>query len=239
MKLNRILAGAMLAVAVSATSFAQSVDDIVAKHIAAMGGAEKLAAMKTVMVEASMAAGGMDIPVKQTTVTGKGNKNEISIMGNDMIVVMSTEASWMQMPAMMGGSGSPEDIPADKVKDAVKLVIDVAGPLFNYKEKGFKVELLGEEVVEGKKAHHLKISAGNDISMEQWLDTQTFLMVKDKQMAMGQEQERLLSDYKAVDGVMFSHTQKSQNPMAGELVTTINKVTINGAVKDDVFSKPK
>ena len=61
MKTNKLLV-ATLAAFVSISSFAQTVDEIVDKHISAMGGMDKLKGVNTLVVERTIAVQSMEIP---------------------------------------------------------------------------------------------------------------------------------------------------------------------------------
>ena len=68
-------------VAIPALTFAQTADEVLDKHIAAMGGPDKLAALKTMDFEQSMSIQGMELTSKSTYVVGKSFRNDISFMG--------------------------------------------------------------------------------------------------------------------------------------------------------------
>lgn len=240
MKTNKLMAAAV-ALLVSASALAQTADEVVTKHIAARGGADKLKGIQTLVMENSMSVQGMEIPMTQTIVAGKGFRQEMSIMGNQMITVMEGDKGWMIRPAMMQGTGEPEDLPADALKGQGSS-LDPAGALFNYQEKGSKVELVGTEKVNGKDAHHLKVTSKDGSVSEHWIDTASFLETKVKRTVNqgGQEivSEITFSDFKDVDGIKFPYTMETENPMAGAMTITTNKVVVNGKVDDNIFKKP-
>lgn len=240
MKTPKLLAAAV-ALLVSASAFAQTADEIVTKHIAARGGADKLKGIQTLVMENSMSVQGMEIPMTQTIVNGKSFRMEMNIMGNSMVTVVDGETGWMIRPAMMQGTGEPEDLPAEDLKGQ-SASLDPAGALFNYKEKGSTVELVGTEKVNGKDAYHLKATNKMGKVSEHWIDTNTFLETKSKTTVKqgGQEmvQEMTYSDFKDVDGIKFAHTMETENPMAGTMTITMNKLTLNGKVDDSIFKKP-
>ncbi|MGA0559511.1 outer membrane lipoprotein-sorting protein [Larkinella sp. VNQ87] len=236
MKTNTFLATAA-AVIFSITAHAQTVDEIVDKHVAAVGGMDKINGVKTLYTERSLSVQGMDIPSKTTIVVGKSMRSESSIMGNAMVQVIDGTSGWMIRPAMMGGSGEPEEIPADMVKQQLGQ-LDPFGPIVNYKEKGSKVELVGKEKVDGKDAYHLKVTTKDGQVMDQFLDANSYLISKIKMNINGQPGEMSLGDYKEVEGLKFANTMEMMNEQAGNLVFTTNKVTINGPVDDTIFKKP-
>ncbi|UFH56180.1 outer membrane lipoprotein-sorting protein [Spirosoma sp. KNUC1025] len=236
MKSAKILASALV-VFVSISTYAQTVDEIVDKHIAALGGMDKLSAVKTLYTERSLSVQGMEIPSKSTVVVGKSLRTESSVMGNSMVQVVDGSSGWMIRPAMMGGSGDPEDMPADQVKQQLSQ-LDPFGPLVNYKSKGNTVELVGKEKVDGKDAYHLKVTTKEGQTVDEFLDATTYLTSKIKMMMNGQTGEISLSNYKDVDGIKFANTMEMTSGQAGNLTFTTEKVTVNGKVDDAIFKKP-
>lgn len=236
MKINRLLA-TTLALFVSIGAYAQTVDEIVDKHVAAMGGMDKLNSVKSIVREQSLSVQGMEIPTKSTTVIGKSMRSESSIMGNSMIQVLDGTTGWMVRPAMMGGTGDPEDMPAEMVKQMTSQ-LDPFGALVNYKDKGAKVELVGKEKLGKTDVYHLKVTTKDGQISDQYLDATTYLITKVKATMNGQEGEIGFSDYKDTDGIKFASTMEMENPQAGALTFITNKITINGPIDDKVFKKP-
>ena len=235
MKTNKLLV-ATLAAFVSISSYAQTVDEIVDKHIAAMGGADKLKGVSTIVIERTLAVQNMEIPNKTTVVVGKALRTESSVMGNSMVQVVEGATGWMIRPAMMGGTGDPEDMPAEMVKQQAGQ-LDPFGELYNYKEKGNKVELVGKEKVEKDDAYHLKVTTKDGQVMEQYIDANTFMLTKLKTMINGQDGEIMFSDYKEVEGIKMANTMDMTSQM-GALTFITNKVTVNAKVDEAIFKKP-
>ncbi|MBD2699808.1 outer membrane lipoprotein-sorting protein [Spirosoma sp. BT702] len=235
MKTNKFLA-ATLAVCFSVGAYAQTVDEIVDKHVAALGGKDKLSGVKSVYTERSLSVQGMDIPTKSTVVVGKAMRTESSVMGNSMVQVVDGSTGWMIRPAMMGGSGDPEEMPADQVKQQMGQ-LDPFGPLVNYQEKGNKIELVGKEKVDGKDAYHLKVTTKEGQTVEEFVDADTYLISKIKMAMNGQTGEISLSNYKEKDGIKFPNTMEMNSPQ-GALTFTTEKITINGPVDEAIFKKP-
>ncbi len=235
MKTNKLLV-ATLAAFVSISSYAQTVDEIVDKHIAAMGGADKLKGVSTIVIERTLAVQSMEIPNKTTVVVGKALRTESSVMGNSMVQVVEGATGWMIRPAMMGGTGDPEDMPAEMVKQQSGQ-LDPFGELYNYKEKGNKVELVGKEKVEKDDAYHLKVTTKDGQVMEQYIDANTFMLTKLKTTINGQDGEIMFSDYKEVEGIKMANTMDMTSQM-GALTFITNKVTVNAKVDESIFKKP-
>ncbi|MCE7072849.1 MULTISPECIES: outer membrane lipoprotein-sorting protein [Dyadobacter] len=228
---------AVAAALISASTFAQTVDEIVDKHVAALGGMDKIKAVNTVITERSLAVQGMEIPTKTILVVGKSLRNESTIMGNSMVQVVDDSKGWMIRPAQMGGTGEPEDMPADQLKQQIAS-LDPFGGLVNYKEKGNKVELVGKEKLDKKDVYHLKVTSKEGTSMDEYLDAETFLVSKVKVDMNGQSGEIELSDYKEVEGVKFPNIMDITNAQMGTMSFITNKVSVNTPVDSAVFKKP-
>lgn len=236
MKANKLI-WTMAAVFVSAASYAQTVDEIVDKHVAALGGLDKIKAVNTVVTERSLAVQGMEIPNKTTLVVGKSVRNESTVMGNTMVQVVDDSKGWMIRPTMMGGTGEPEDMPEDQVKQQLSS-LDPFGGLVDYKGKGNKVELIGKETVDKKDVFHLKLTTKDGQVIEEYVDTNTFLVNKIKVSMNGQDGEIELTDYKEVDGVKFPNTMEISNAQMGTMSFITSKIAVNTPVDPAIFKRP-
>lgn len=235
MKTNKLVV-ATLAVFVSISSYAQTVDEVVDKHIAAIGGLDKIKGVNTLVIERTLSVQNMEIPNKTTVMVGKALRTESSVMGNSMVQVVDGTTGWMIRPAMMGGTGDPEDMPAEMVKQQVGQ-LDPFGALVNYKEKGHKVELIGKEKVEKDDAYHLKVTTKDGQTMDEFIDANTYMLTKLKTSVQGQDGEITFSDYKEVDGIKFANTMDMTSQM-GALTFVTTKVTVNAKVDESIFKKP-
>lgn len=228
----------MLAVATFALTYtsAQTADEIVAKHVEAMGGADKLKSITNIVTESSIAVQGMEIPNKSIVIVGKSLRTESTIMGNAMVQVLHGDKGWKIMPSMLGGSGEPEDLSAEEIKPLTGQ-LDPFGSLYNYQEKGNKVELVGKEKVDKKDMFHLKVTDKNGIVSDQYLDASTYLLYKAVTTVAGQTNEIILSNYTTTEGIKMANTVDITSPM-GAFTLVTSKTVLNGAVDEKVFAKP-
>ncbi|WP_373552760.1 outer membrane lipoprotein-sorting protein [Haliscomenobacter sp.] len=228
----------MLAIATLSFAYvqAQTVDEIVAKHVEAMGGADKLKTVNTISTERVLAVQGMEIPSKSVIVVGKSLRSESTVMGNAMVQVLHGDKGWKIMPAMMGGTGEPEDMSADEIKPLFGQ-LDPFGALYNYQEKGNKLELVGKEKVDKKDMFHFKITSKDGVVMDEYLDASTYLVYKVVSNVGGQEGELVFSDYEAIEGIKMANTIDITSPM-GAFTMITNKTVINGQVDEKIFAKP-
>ena len=236
MKTNKLLL-ATLAVLFSVHSYAQTIDEIVDKHVTAMGGLDKISAINTLVMERSLAVSGMEIPMVTQLVVGKSIRNESTVMGNKMIQVVDNSKGWMIRPTMMGGTGEPEDMPADQLKQQMSS-LDPFGGLINYKVKGNKAELIGKEKSDKKDVFHVKLTTKDGQVIDEYLDATTFLISKIKTSFNGEDGEITFGDYKDIEGVKFANTMDVTNVQMGILTFITKKVTINSKIDDSVFKRP-
>jgi len=217
---------------------AQTADEIVAKNIEAMGGAEKLKEIKTQYMEGSMEAQGQTIPIKRWVKQDAAMRLEFVVNNSNNVQVVTGSTGWTLMPVMQ--QTAPEDMDPAVVK-LMKSQLDLRGELYDYKGKGRKVELLGKEAVNGSPAWKLKITTPDGTNGIAYLDAQTYLLVKttNHTTVEGREMDLVttLSDYKkTADGLAYPGTTEQQ---PGGVKISVLKVETNLPVADSLFSKPK
>jgi len=216
-----------------------TVDELIAKNIAAKGGMEKLKAVKSMRATGKMVGmQGMEFPFVMTNKRPKMTRLEFTVQGMTGMQVYDGKTAWMSMPFM--GKKEPEVMSLDQAKDMEEQA-DFDGPLVDYKEKGNTIELLGKEQVEGADAYKLKVTLKSGDVRTIYLDAETFLEIKveSKRVVRGTEVEgeAYLSDYKEVEGLMIPHTMENGqkgSDMRQKLV--IEKVEINPAIDDSFFA---
>ena len=127
---------------------APALDDIVNKHIAAVGGAEKIRSIKTSKTTGKMMLGGGQMEATMTVWSHRPGKQraEISFQGQKIVRAFDGTTGWMINP--MAGSMDPQRMPDDESKLAASNVDPDGSPLLDYKAKGNTVVLAGREDVE-------------------------------------------------------------------------------------------
>ena len=211
---------------------AQSADEIVAKYVNAMGGAEKLASLKTVKMEGNMSTQGIDVALTLTKKHLEGMRLDLEIMGTSNFQMATPTKGWVFMPVMQ--QTEPQEMDAEQLK-SVQSQLDIQGSLYNYKEKGYTLESLGTEKVDGKDAHKLKlVKAGKEVFY--FVDAATGLLLKTvtKVSAQGTEMdvETVFGDYrKNAEGYMFAYTNTNTQG-----VITFDKISANVPVDDKMFT---
>ena len=241
MKFTRIFASAFILLATSAASFAQTANEIVAKHIEAMGGADKWKAVKAMEMNNKFTVQGMDIASKTVIVSGKSLRTDISVMGQEIISAIDGETGWAQQPAMMGGTGEPEDMPGAMIKESRKQVY-LGGSLMNYKENGSTIELVGKEKLEGVDVYHLKLTEKAGDITNLFVSTSNYYVLKSagKRNIQGKEvdAEVNFSNFKQIEGLTFPYTMETASPMGGMMTIETDSIKLNPKVDESIFKKP-
>ena len=144
-KLKSILVLVALSL-VTSTTFSQTADEIVKKHIEAIGGKDNWAKVKSMKMEMKMKANGADILVTIFQIDKKAMRQNIALMGMEGYSILTNTEGWSYMPFQ--GQTKPEPMTADDVKksqDGLNLQSD----FLTYKELNKKLEYIGKDDVDG------------------------------------------------------------------------------------------
>lgn len=219
---------------------AQSVDEIVTKHVEAMGGAEKYKNLKAIRMQTSTELMGQSLPTTSVIALGKGMRSDVTVMGATISQGYDGQQGWMINP--MQGSTAAEATPAE-LNPSMDVQLDITGPYYNYKEKGNTIELLGKEKLDGTDVYKLKITRKNGVTETQYLDAVTYLNRKTIAVieAGGEknENETMFSDYRPVEGIKFPFVTQMTHPQFGTMKMKVDKLEVNPVVDETKFKMPK
>ena len=220
---------------------AQSTEEVLSKHQSAMGSPEKWAAVKSLVMKNKFNVQGMDIESKTSVLVGQGFRTDVEVMGNKIVTAVNGENGWMMRPAMMGGTGQPEAMPADQVKMAASQK-NIGSTLIIAQKEGSKIELVSKEKLDGADVYLLKVTKTSGEESQIYVSASTYYIVKvaGKIKANGQEvdTEVNFSNYKAVDGLYFPHTMETASPMGGMMTVDTISIEINPSIDANIFAKP-
>ncbi len=215
------------------TLHAQSVDEIISKYVDALGGKEKLSSLKTVRMEATMNSNGTDIDITITKSQFVGQRIDIAVMGMNGYQIYTPTAGWSFMP--FAGQTTPEAMKDEQVKSAASS-LDVQGNLFNFKEKGNTLELIGKENVGAAECYKIKATLKSGKIITYFIDTKTHYIAKSvsTQNVNGEEKEveNVYANYKPTsNGFIFPY---SSTNVQGEM--NFSKIEVNVPVDDKIFT---
>jgi hypothetical protein len=216
---------------VAASLRAETVDEVVAKNLAALGGPTALGRVETLRQTSKLVFLGSQASV---VVYGKRPnliRQELTIAGETAVQGFDGTVAWtvnrvlgMPQPTLLAGAEA----------EALRHQASFGGILASARERGDSVEMVGTEVVRGRPMFHLRVSAADHHrQMHCYLDAQTFLEAR----IITDEQE--LSDYQTVEGLTMPFAIKTtiNGRPGGDIV--VSKVEVNVALDEKLFQMPK
>lgn len=236
-KLSLILAVSLLAPAMLA---AQTVDEVIAKNVQALGGMDKLKSVNTLRVSGKLQIQGFEAQFLQRNKRENRVREEVSIQGMAQVQAYDGKGGWTVNP--FSGRRDAELMSDDDSK-SLQVDADIDGPLVDYKEKGHKAELVGHDSVEGTDCYKIKLTLKNGDIRYYYIDTDSFMELKlETQTTIRgtiQEGETYFGDYEKVNGIYYPFAFESgQKGDTNRVKYTIEKVEQNVPIDDSVFTVP-
>jgi outer membrane lipoprotein-sorting protein len=222
---------------------AQSVDDLVAKHVAARGGLTALRAITSTTATGKMRVPGFDavLAYKAYAARPGSARIEVSIQGLTAIQAYDGTTGWQIQPFQ--GRKDPEKVGADDAK-SLEEAADFEDALVDYRAKGNVVDYLGTEDVDGAPAYALRAKLKNGDEQIYYLDPDAMLTIRivTKQVVRGAESQNVADygDYEKVAGVWFPF-EISTGPKGSSARTliTLDTLTANAPVPASLFAFPQ
>jgi outer membrane lipoprotein-sorting protein len=187
-----------------------------------------------------MMAPGMEAPFTIYFKQPNKMRMEFELQGMKAIQAYDGESGWSVMPFM--GNPDPQKMSEDELKNARRMA-DFEGPLVDWQNKGHKVELVGQEDVDGTPAYKVKVVEYGDTSFL-YLDAEQFLEFQQVSTITTQQgaEIRMITnygDYKRAGDIVVAHSVEmtAEGAPQGQVVT-IKKVEINVDTADDLFKMP-
>ncbi len=234
----RTLLIALKILSLSLLSYAQDLDRILDAHFKAAA-QEKMEKVETIITSGKnvYTMAGIESSFKMY----QGRPNNIRVQGefqgSKVIQTFNGQTGWMYAPAM--GIPEPKEMKDEEIEPILNQS-EFENPLWNYKEKGETLDLMGSS--EDGSADHLKLTTKDGNELNFYIDKKSHLIrsIKSIQVIGGSETEIevVLKDYKNVKGIPVA--QYVVTKMNGEVVTTIEieKVEFNKKIDPALFEKP-
>lgn len=216
-------------------AIAQTIDEVVAKHIDAIGGKVNWNKVKSLKTEVTMKAQGAEVKITIFQVDKKAKRENMVLMGMSGYNIVTNTEGWTFMP--FEGQTKPEAMTADDIKNSQD-DLSVQDEFLTYVEQGKKIELIGKDDVDGIECLKIKMTDKNAKETTYYIDPSNYYLIKEttKIKANGQEMESsiIYGDYKKLDeGIIFPMTKTSD---WGEM--QVVKLEINPTIEDSVFKLP-
>jgi len=234
--MHRLTISFVIAVFAITALSAQDLDKILNDHYKASA-QDKMSEITSTTMNGKLSAMGMETGVIIYQARPHKFRLEAEIMGSPMIQTYNGTTGWSYFPAM--GITEPTEMGTDELKGIINQA-NMDSPLWDYKDKGNKVELLGAS--EDGSANMIKLTTAEGDEITVWISKETSLLSKviTLQMAQGMEAEieTELKDYKVVKGIPTAHYIGSK--MGGQVISavTFESIEYNKTLDESLFGKP-
>ena len=226
------------------TACAATVDELIAKNVAARGGADKLQAIKTLKMQGQViAGGGFKLSYVEYLKRPDKLRQEASVQGLTQVQSWDGQQGWSIQP--FGGRKDPIPMSADDAKELSEGA-DIDGAWVNAAAKGNKVIYLGTEDVDGTNAHKLQVQLKDGNTLIVYFDPDAYLPIREiaRRTVRGTQQvtQTDFGDYERVDGVYFPFaisTGPKGTPPDQMTQIAISKAEANVPVEDSIFAFPE
>ncbi|MEO8035663.1 MAG: hypothetical protein ABI837_14605, partial [Acidobacteriota bacterium] len=231
----------LLTSSLAAQNTVPTAPDLVAKYVAAVGGAERIQAIASLRMTGKFTgSGGFEAQVRQENKRPNKVREEFIMQGLTGINAYDGKSGWKIEP--WEGNKSVQPLGEEDLKSIVE-DSDFDGPLVNYAQKGNKVEYAGTEPVEGTDAYKLRVTSPNGDIRYYFLDTDYYvpIRIEIQRTVRGAERvyEQTLGDYKKVNGwyLPFS-VETNAKGSANRQKVTYSKIEANVTIPDSHFVAP-
>jgi hypothetical protein len=231
-----VLIGAALTMASPLHSQELSAEDIVARHLEARGGAQRLRAVETVIYRNGL--------YREGNYVDSGRAFMAMARPYFKIVSDPTDSTASFREGYDGSAwewyGSPGIVvrTVGAANAAIRHNLDPDGPFSDYRVKGTRIERVADGTVGGRKAYGILLTLRDGARALYMIDDETFLIAAVRKAApihafgAPVSTEERVSDYRSVDGVLFAFrstevdiaTGKELNSMAWGSIETNRKL---------------
>lgn len=211
----------------------QDVDQIVEKHVAAMGGKQKLDSLKTLTIEGTFRIDAYELPLKAYLSHNTGQRFDVTVLKTPGFIIVTPENGWQYFPFQ--GMKEPQPLKPEEAEIYLS-TLDLQGPLYNYKEKGHIIFFDGMEEADDLVCYKLNITLKSGQQITGYVDTVSHYLVKTILTISSKDKGQITSEN------MFGNFQKTPDgyiiPYAltlGPGKMFIRKLTVNSLLTSSVF----
>ncbi|GAA0871743.1 hypothetical protein GCM10009117_08890 [Gangjinia marincola] len=236
------------AITIGFTTNAQTADEIVENYFENTGGEEAWQNIEAMRLTGKAGMGPQEFPFVQT-VTDEGKMAiVVDLQGQQFVPqAFDGEMMWTTNFQSMEAEAADKET-SDNFKQEAQDMIDT---FLNYKEKGYSLELMGEETVEGTEAFKIKVLKkpvmvdGKEVENFStfYFDKENFVPIMSEQTVKmgpqkGMQTQTIFSDYQEAGDIYYPYsiTQKF-NGQVGQTIK-IEKIEINPDIDEAMFKMP-
>ena len=218
----------------------QTLDEILTKNYQARGGLDKLKAITALKMSGNIVIPAQGIEMPMVMWQKNSNKMRIESTFHEKVIVQAYDGqkAWLIMPFMVPDTREMSQEQSKEFKDQA----DSENPLLVYKEKGYKLELLGKEDLEGTSVFKLKLTKGDGREINFYLDATSGIELKSTMVLKSGTSETIneiiFGDYKPVDGLLMPFHIENKTNGKTQAQLTVATIEINPVIDDAIFVMP-
>ncbi|PVW15663.1 outer membrane lipoprotein-sorting protein [Marixanthomonas spongiae] len=244
MKTVKTILIALLLIAVTPLT-AQTADEIIDNYFENTGGKDAWQELEGIKISGSISAQGMEIPVEVIQTKDGEQLVTINFQGQEIKqMAFDGETLWTTNMMTMQAEKSDAESNENMKKQAKK---GFPSPFLNYKDKGYTVELMGKETIEGTETYKLKLTQdpimvdGKEVPNVSYyyFETENFVPIATENEVQqgpmkGQTMQNSMSDYQEVDGLYFPFDMG----ISGQSLK-VKEITLNPETNEGMFAFPQ
>ncbi len=225
------------------TAFAFTAAELATKNVEAKGGIDKIDAIKSLRLSGTLRVNGDTIELGLVTLVKRPRsiRNDATLQALTLVQAYDGAAAWQINPFQ--GRKDPERMSADDAKGFGEDAADFDGVLVDYQKKGYTLDYLGTEDIDGTEAHKLRVTRPNGDITFVYLDPDAFLEIRtiNRRIEHGVPNETITDygDYEKVDGVYIPLSRESWTKGSSDhQKTQYDKAQANVSADDAEFQFP-
>jgi len=219
----------------------RAVKSLIARNIEARGGADAWRSVTSLRLAGQMDLGqGMHVPYTIDQKRPERMCLEFEFEKQTATQCVAEGSGWKVLPYL--GRDVPEVMTTDELR-AMSESASIDGLLFDSERRGYTIEILGHEQVQGRDTVKLEVTLPAGSKRWVYLDAETALEVRMDSLRKLRGRERLVEtyyyDWRETDGLLISRRQvTTTDGMEGSNFLTVENVAVNPPVDDERFRMP-
>jgi len=214
-----------------------TLDQVLEKHFKTIG-QDNLTKLQSMKMNGKVFQMGMEFPYTMIMKRPNMVRMDFEVQGKSIVQAYDGQIGWQIIPF---SSPDPQDMNPDQLKQ-MKQNADMDGMLYNWKEKGSKLELIGKEDLEGAPAFNLKLTTIDNDIMNYFIDAENFIILKVKAKVNVEgktiDSETIFSNYKQLNGMTFPFSMETKAGGVTGMQLTIDTIAFEVPIDLSRFSKP-
>ncbi len=223
-------------------------EELLDRHIHALGGAEALATVNTLQINLRITEGASTLEGKY--VTDRQGRMRIDISAGDKVVwteALDVARAWCQQ-----GAETKPVLEGPEAAAALKHGVLLPGKIFNLREisaRGVKLSIHGREQVANIHYYVLRLDFSDGFSNFLYIHPDTYLVERQRDFRamhpdLSLNKKRLetrFGDYRIIDGVLRCYSEQTYNLDTGQLEQSgvVTAIHINQPFDPNFFSMPQ